>query len=70
MNKSAIGGIMADPKRSQILALTLGFVGGLLIAIGVGIDMNALFIVGLVILVASGAVWAIRGVMEDKATED
>lgn len=70
MNNFSITEIMADPKRSQTLALALGFVGSLLLAIGIGIEANALFFVGLAILISSGAVWAIRGVMEDRETEN
>ncbi len=61
--------IFDDPKKSQTLALVLGALGAPLIAIGIAIESTLILIVGILVLGASGAAWAIRGVKEDQVAD-
>ena len=61
--------IFDDPARSQTLALILGGLGGSLVAVAIAFELTALVIIGALVLAASGAVWAIRGVKEDQVAE-
>ena len=59
-----------NPKRSAAVALALGLIGGILTAIAFGIENGPLVVIGIVILMASGVTWAIRGVREDQVAAD
>jgi len=58
-----------DPKKSMQVALGLGALGGPLVAIGAAIDSSVVLIIGVIVLMASGVTWAVRGVKEDEAKE-
>ena len=58
-----------DPVRSRNLAMALGVLGGIITAIAVGISNTPVLVIGVVVLMASGITWAIRGVKEDQAAQ-
>ena len=58
--------VFDDPTKSRKLALGLGVLGGPLVAIGIAVESTIVTTIGVVVLAASGATWAIRGVKEDQ----
>lgn len=55
-----------DRKRSFQLAMALGVIGGPLVAIGFATESVPVLVVGIIALIASGVIWALRGVREDQ----
>ena len=46
--------------------MALGVIGGPLVAIGFATESVPVLVVGIIALIASGVIWALRGVREDQ----
>lgn len=61
-----VSGFFDSKRNTTVLALALGVIGGLLTAIGFGIESLPVLVIGVVVVASSGAVWMIQGIREDR----
>lgn len=59
----------AQARRVAVVAIPLGIVGAMLVAVGSAVDTSALTVLGIVLLIGSGGMWALHGVAEDRGDQ-
>lgn len=55
-----------NSKKVALTAIPIGFVGGMLVAVGAAVDVILLLVVGIALLMVSGIMWMLYGIYEDK----